>query len=494
MRSYAKWALGAIALSCATFSSAGTDYRTQFPLPTLKPLDGASVNVRSATLSQSDIQMIGQSGFKYVRMDLWWCNVENYKGQYDFSFWDQVMSWANTAGLRVNFVLNAGNQNYTKTIMTLPDSPAAQQAYINYAVACVNRYKGQGILWEIFNEPDGSNLSATAYCSLAHRTIQAIRAVAPQEWILGPSISSISNPNALAYLQTCLNGGLLSDLDAVSVHPYNSDAPETMAKQFKSVQGMITKAGGVNKPVMATEWGYPVSSLPASLPPSPYQEGGVNLLAQSNIFTSWLWKGYYVKPALTTNIADPFGGFNATRVASADYYNTTDAGFSGLGRLGALIKGHSYTASVWLRSTGQPFTMYMGLNDADKIGFVVSNTWQRYSFTLTDNDKWNQGRMFQVWESTLNNPAWEIYGAQLEDKGIPSSVTLNNSVLNLQGQFLVRSYQSCLAAGVPYTVLYEWKESPQAPGCGLNWADMTPKPAMTMWDNFAGIIPTKLRR
>ena len=495
MRSYAKWAIGAVALTCSALSFSTVDYRSAYPLPTTKPLDGAAVNVRSATVTANDFQAISQSGFKYVRMDLWWCNVEWNKGRYDFSFWDNVMQNAKASNLRVNFILNAGNPNYTSGLMSLPTTPAAQQAYINYAVACVSRYKGQGVLWEIFNEPDGSNLSASAYCSLAHRTAQAIRAVAPQEWILGPSISSISNPNALAYLQTCIDGGLLKDLDALSVHPYNGDAPETMGARFASLQSKVAKAGYRTMPIMATEWGYPVSGLPAALAPSAFQLGGSNLLVQPNTFTDWQWKGYYVKPAMTTvGIPDPVGGFSATRMAPMDSSQNPDAGFSGLGRFGPLQKGHSYTASVWLRSTGAPFTVYMGLNDCDKIGVVINSNWQRYSFTLVDRDKWNQGRMFQVWESTVGNPAWDIYGAQLEDNGVPDPTLLANSSLGLQGQFLVRSYQSCLSAGVPYTVLYEWKESPQAPGCGLNWSDMTPKPAMTQWKAFAGIAPTKARR
>lgn len=466
---------------------AGPNYRSAFPLPTTKPLDGAAVNVRSATLTQNDIQQISQSGFKYVRMDLWWVNVEWFKGRYDFSFWDNVMSWTKAAGLRVDFVLDAGNQNYTKTNMTLPDSPAAQQAYINFATACVKRYQGQGVLWEIFNEPDLSNLNATAYASLAHRTIQSIRSVAPQEWILGPSISSIANPSALAFLKTCCDNGLLSDLDGVSVHPYNSDSPETMGMRFASIQSQLASYGFPSMPLMATEWGYPSAGLPASLTPSPYQEGGVNLLVQSDNFTDWQWKGYYVKPTLTPGVLDPNGGNKATQVASADWSPNPNAGFSGFVRMGALTKGHTYTASVWLRSEGAPFTLYLGLNDADKIGIVLNNTWTRYSFTITDRDKWNQGRMFQIWESTVGNPAWDIYGAQLEDNGVPDPTLLNNSTLGLQGQFIVRSYKSALAAGVPYTVLYEWKESPQSPGCGLNWADLTPKPAMTQWKAYAGI-------
>lgn len=484
MGSYAKWALGAVALTLSALSLAESDYRTRYPLPTLTPLDGAGVNVRSATLTEADVRNIAKAGFKYVRMDLWWTNVEYFKGRFNFSFWDKVMKWTQANGLRVNFVLNAGNIHYTATSMTPPQSTAAQRAFVQYAVSSVNRYKGRGVLWEILNEPDGSSLTAEQYAELAHRVSQGIRRLAPDEWILGPSISSISNPKALAYLQTCLEKGLLKDVDAVSVHPYNWNAPETMLRAFDGLRAMLAKHGGRGTPILATEWGYPASGLPAALPPSPYQEGGVNLLPESDAFTSWTWKGYYTKPALTAGVKDPTGGFNATRVASADFSTAPDSGFSGLGKLGRLQKDHSYTLSVWLRSTAAPLTIYLGLNDSDKIGFVIDNTWKRYSFTLTNRDKWNQGRMFQIWESTVNNPAWEVYGAQLEDHGYPKSTDLAQSTLGLQGDFLVRSYESCLSAGVPYMVLYEWKESPQAPGCGLNWSDMTPKPAMLAWQRY----------
>ncbi|MFX4887749.1 hypothetical protein ABTB91_20145, partial [Acinetobacter baumannii] len=78
--------------------------------------------------------------------------------------------------------------------------------------------------------------------------------------------------------------------------------------------------------------------LPIVLTPRPYTNGLPNILADSNNFSSnTSWKGWYLKPTFLTGISDPVGGFNATRMLTADYSTSAGLGYSGIVQLGTLV-------------------------------------------------------------------------------------------------------------------------------------------------------------
>lgn len=481
MRGFFKFTASSVLVLATAAALANNSYRTNYPLPTVgKSFSGASVTLKTWQASDAEFQKIAAAGFKYVRLNIWWKYIEPVKGSYVFTSYDNYAAWAGKYGLRLNLIFDHSNALYGS------DIPTITQPFANYAAACTTHFAGQGVLWEMINEPDVAGLAVADYMTLEHAAAGAVRAVTPDEYLLGPSVSSIVLPSAQAYLQGCLDAGILNDVDAVTVHPYIHDTPETITVPFSRTRALINSyPGGSTKPLFASEWGYPSSELPIYLTPKPYTNALPNILVDSNNFASnTSWRGWYVKPNVITGIADPVGGNNATRMLTADWSGNVSLGYSGIGQFGSLVRGDYYVASVWLRSTGTVQTMTIGLNDHDKISFTIGPAWARYSFSFIDVDPWSQGRALQITEATQNNPAWDIYGAQLEHVGQLTPAIVDTAQRNLQGQFLIRAYRACLANQVPYFSLYEWIENPAAPGCGMNKVDGTPYPAYTTWVNY----------
>ena len=481
MRGCLKLFAACLTVVCSSSIFAASAYRTSFPLPAVgKSFSGAAVTLRTWQASEPEFQKIAAAGFRYIRMNIWWKNIEPVKGKYAFGSFDTYLAWAQKYGLRLNLIFDTDNPFYGKATAQIV------QPFTNYTVACTKHFAGTGILWEMINEPDISGLPVADYMTLEHSAAQAIRSATPDEWLLGPSVSSISIQSVKDYFKACLDAGILNDVDAVTVHPYIHDTPETIAVPFSATRALINSyLGGSAKPLFASEWGYPSFDLPIVLTPKPYTPVLPNLLLDSNAFVSNIsWKGWYTKPTATGGVPDPFGGAGATKMDSADWSASTTLGYSGIGQLGALVKGDYYVASVWLRSEGGTQNFTMGLNDHDKITFIIDRTWRRYSFSFVDTDPWNQGRMLQITENGMHNAAWDIYCAQLEHIGQLTPAVIDKAQRSLQGAFMVRAYRACLANKVPYMAMFEWIETTASPGCGMNHADGTPYPAYSSWKHY----------
>lgn len=159
------------------------------------------------------------NAFRVARMDLTWSDIETTPGVYNFSAYDVLVEELTAANVSLLFIFDYGNSLYTPG-GTPPTTPAAQQAFANYALAAVERYHGRGIIWEEQNEPNGAwfwpNPNATVYGELAVTTGRAIKARFPNEIYIGPATSGID----LAFIEGAMQVGVLDYFDAISVHPY----------------------------------------------------------------------------------------------------------------------------------------------------------------------------------------------------------------------------------------------------------------------------------
>jgi hypothetical protein len=119
-------------------------------------------------------------------------------------------------------------------------------------------FRGRGILWEMYNEPNigfwRPKPDVNQYVPLALEVGRAIRAAAPGERYIGPATSGVDMP----FLEACFKAGLLEYWDAVSVHPYRQTAPETAAADYAKLRRLIARHApkGKNVPIHSGEWGY----------------------------------------------------------------------------------------------------------------------------------------------------------------------------------------------------------------------------------------------
>jgi hypothetical protein len=253
-------------------------------LPQLVFPEGVGVNIHFVKEHGQDLDMIAQAGFKFVRMDFAWEAIEQKKGEYDWSAYDELTTNLEKRGLRAIYILDyshalyeggVDSHNALKTEVkqrdtASPQHPESIAAYAHWAAAAAKHFHGRHIIWEIWNEPNGffwkPKPDADQYRTLALAAAKAIRAAEPKATIIGPATSGFDWP----FMETFLKSGVLEYLDAVSVHPYRDShtPPETAAADYQKLRGLIEKyAPGAKKkmPVISGEWGYSSNTKGVSL-------------------------------------------------------------------------------------------------------------------------------------------------------------------------------------------------------------------------------------
>lgn len=233
----------ALAQPAAPFSMTGTE--------TL------GVNIHFTNPKPGEMKMLAESGVRWVRMDLGWAWTERKKGEYDFSEFDQLMKALDEYKLRAVLILDYSNPLYeaNQSVVTAE----GRKAFARWAAAAVKHFKGRGVVWEIWNEPDIPNFwkpepNVNHYVALARAACAAIKEAAPREVIVGPGCSS-TRPE---FLEPCFQGGLLEFWQAVTVHPYRQGAPESVGIEYHRLNRLIAKYApqGKNVAVVSGEWGY----------------------------------------------------------------------------------------------------------------------------------------------------------------------------------------------------------------------------------------------
>lgn len=247
--------ISATLLALSLAQSQNLSYRERFPLPDATVPSGWGVNIHFTDPQPGEMEKMEALGIKWVRMDLFWSHVEKEKGKYDFSAYDRLMGHLKKHQIRPLFILDYGNDLYEKGA---PKSDAAQAAFVNFARKAVERYRGQGVLWEMWNEPNlpmfwQPEPNVELYSKLAVSVGKAIREIAPEEWYIGPATSGFD----WAFLEGTFSRGVLSYFDAVSVHPYRQTQPETSLEDWRKLRLLTSKySGGRSLPLLSGEWGY----------------------------------------------------------------------------------------------------------------------------------------------------------------------------------------------------------------------------------------------
>jgi hypothetical protein len=244
--------------------------RAAEPHPSLPPPvipDCLGVNIHFTDPKPGELEMLAAAGFKWVRMDFGWGGTERKKGEYDFSACDRLTAALDKFKIRAVFILDYGNSLYAEPGDKSPftsraNTPEFREAFGKWAVAAVQHFKGRGYLWEMWNEPNGgfwkSPDKTGDYIALAKSTGEALRQaglLGPKgEAFIGPATSTIDLP----YLEACFKAGLLEYWDAVSVHPYRQNAPETVEEEYRALRAMIAVYAPKKKniPIVSGEWGY----------------------------------------------------------------------------------------------------------------------------------------------------------------------------------------------------------------------------------------------
>ena len=219
--------------------------------------DQLGVNIHFTDPQPGEMKMLAGAGFKFVRMDLDWARTERERGVYDFAPYERLLDELDRHGIRALLILDYANPLYDDN--RSPDTDEGRAAFAKWAAAAVTKFKGRGVLWEMYNEPNITPFwrpkpNVENYIKLALETGKAIRAAAPAEAYVGPATSGIDLP----FLEACFKAGLLEYWDAVSVHPYRQVDPESAEEDYRSLRLLIARHAPQGKtiPILSGEWGY----------------------------------------------------------------------------------------------------------------------------------------------------------------------------------------------------------------------------------------------
>lgn len=270
-----------LCLFAAAIVSAGLCTAADSPsrLPPATIPAGLGVNIHFTDPLVGELEMLGDGGFHFVRMDFTWEAIERKRGEYDFAAYDRLLKALDKHNIRAMLILDYGNRLYDGG--QAPATEAGRAAFVKWVVASLTHFRNRGVVWEMWNEPNiffwKPKPDVNAYAKLAVAVGKAIRgtpAIAGELYV-GPASSTMD----FKFLETCFQAGCLDYWDAVSVHPYRQDEPkggweaarkaekpefnragdpETVMADYEKLRSLIAKYAPAKKslPVISGEWGY----------------------------------------------------------------------------------------------------------------------------------------------------------------------------------------------------------------------------------------------
>jgi hypothetical protein len=227
-------------------------------MPSLAVPNGFGVNIHFRG-EPRELDLIAEAGFKFIRMDLTWEAVERKKGVYEFdrAGYDALTEGCSKRGIRILYILDYSNKLYESERSVRTED--GRSAFAAFAEAAATRYAGKGILWEIWNEPNiklfwKPQPSVDDYCKLVKAAAERIKKVDKSGLIVAPATSTIP----FNWLEDCFKKGLLDRIDVLSVHPYRTQPPETVIKDYGKLRELINRntTNGKKIPIISGEWGY----------------------------------------------------------------------------------------------------------------------------------------------------------------------------------------------------------------------------------------------
>ncbi len=222
--------------------------------------ESVGINIHFTDPQPGEMKMLAASGVRWIRMDLDWSRTERAVAQYDFTAYDRLVALLEQYKIRPVFILCYVNALYDDGLS--PYTHEGVRAFARWAAASVSHFKGRGVVWEMYNEPNfffwRPKPNVEAYIKLALAVGEAIYEAAPEEDYIGPAGFGVDLP----FLEACFKAGLLNYWSGVSVHPYRPTDPEAAAADFMAVRILIRRYAPEGKqiPILSGEWGYSTNS------------------------------------------------------------------------------------------------------------------------------------------------------------------------------------------------------------------------------------------
>jgi hypothetical protein len=260
--------------------------RTPTPTPVPRVLEyGTSVHLYGQN-HERVLSLAREAGFGWVRQQIWWRQIEPWKGSYYWGELDAIVAEANAQGLYVLLSIVRSPDWATGGGYGLPYDPEDLGDFL-YALA--SHYRGQVHAYEIWNEPNlarenaGRVVEPGRYVQLLNVAYRRIKEADPVARVISAPLTptgvtrSWLSTDDIDYLRALLayeDGLFLASCDAVGAHAAGTlNPPDTLwpdepgpgpgwldhpTHYFRHVENIhnVLLEFGSNKPIWITEFGW----------------------------------------------------------------------------------------------------------------------------------------------------------------------------------------------------------------------------------------------
>jgi hypothetical protein len=198
-------------------------------------------------LMERAAQMARDAGVKWSREDFSWGRIERQRGQFDWTYYDNLLACARRNGITVYAIVGYW------TGWTKPYTSEGIEDYVRFLKVMVRRYHQEIKQWEIWNEPniffwDGPK---DLYAQLLTKSYAAIKEIDPEAQVLGLSTAGIDKKFISRMLE------LQAPFDILTIHPYRTHLNDlAFIEDLKNVSDQVKLPEGKRRPVWLTEMGW----------------------------------------------------------------------------------------------------------------------------------------------------------------------------------------------------------------------------------------------
>lgn len=187
---------------------------------------------------EPSLDLAHAAGFRFVRMDLLWANIER-RGRFRFFAYDRLLRELEVRGMGVLWILDYGHPDHGGAV---PRTAEDRAAFSRFAEAVAAHFRGHNVRYEIWNEPNNPQFwapspNAAEYAALLKQAVIAMRRADPSAIISSGGISNLD----LSYLSQIVDRSFAPSLNAISIHPYPRDRPEAIVGAYAAMRSWIAE-------------------------------------------------------------------------------------------------------------------------------------------------------------------------------------------------------------------------------------------------------------